>query len=482
MIKQKQIFIISAFILLAAVTFYYFKYHLPKKKNSISISVKVKNVQSGNAYLALLQGEKKIAMDTVEIMDEKIFFQLEKPMQPGMYRIILDASNYIDLVFDNKPVEMTTDLNDLVAEMIVSKSDENKQYYEYLKFIQLKNLKIFDIVFKAKELQNDSLKNKPIIDSLKKEIDLVIDEKNDFIRRLSSKNPNSFTSRIINSYILPDYDAYKKEHPEATYKNQHEFLKEHFFDHINFNDTFLLNTDVLFNSCNNYIRNYVTADGDGYRKAIDIVLSKSESNPKVHKYFLNLFIDTFEETGWESVFTYLIDQYYAQSYCETDDTKLKDLKNKSEIIKKLSVGNKIQDFQLNNDKNESVSLYSLKNKLILLFFWKSDCEYCEKSLAVLKKLHKSYHPLGFEIVAISVDTVRAIWISAIAKNEMKWINLSDFEGFKSPVCKNLYVWRTPSFYLLDQQKKIISKPVAADQIEKKMDEYFGFTHNNKTFK
>jgi len=480
--SYKKIVFILGFLASIVILYFVYTYFITNKSNEIAITIKVKGIQSKIAYLSLIQGGKKTIVDTTEIDGENIRFQFQKPLPIGLYRVIIDEGNYIDLIFDNKTVKMKTDINDLVSEMNVIKSEENKQYYEYLKFSQVKNLKIFDIVAKAKELQADTIKNTLKIDSLKKEIDLVILEKNKFITELTSKNTNTIASRIMKSYILPDFEAFKNKNPTTTYKNKNEYLGDHFFDYINFNDTILLNTDVFYNACNNYIRNFISADGNGYKKAIDMVLFKSGVNTKVNNYFLNLFVETFEESSWEDVFTYLVENYYLQSYCESDDPRAKDLKDKTEAIKKLSIGNKAPEIELKNENNKSVSLYSLNSNLILLFFWKSSCEYCEESIPKLKKLYNSYKNNGFEIIAISIDTIQTTWKDAIKKNDLKWLNVSDFKGYKSEVSKDYYVWRTPTFYLLDNYKIIISKPISVEQIEGKLEKIFGQINIDKNTK
>jgi len=452
---------------------------ISRKNNKYEITITINGIQSKKAYLSLIKGGKKIMIDTVNIDQEKIHFLFKKPIQIGLYRVILDEGNYIDLIFNNKTVDMQTNMNDVVGEMVVNESDENQQYYEYLKYSQTKNLKIFDIIAEAKVLQSDSMKNAKKIDSLKNEIDAIIFEKNRYITELTSKNPNSIASRIMKSYILPDFNEFKKKKTLTKYKNKDEFLGDHFFDNINFNDTILLNTDVFYNACNNYIRNFVSADSIGYKKAIDIVLSKSAVNIRVKKYFLDLFVETFEESSWEDVFTYLVDNYYLQSYCESDDIKVKDLKNKTEVIKKLSIGCKAPEIQLKNENNKNISLYSLKNNLILLFFWKSSCEYCEDAIPKLKKLYSTYKCNGFEIVSVSIDTIQKVWLDTIKKKEIKWINVCDFQGYKSPVSKEYYVWRTPTFYLLDRERKIISKPVSVDQIESKLENIYSYLNVDK---
>lgn len=479
---RKIIYLLISFVISIVIAIYIYANFIAIKENKIEITLNIKGLQSKQAYLSLIRGSKKIIIDTANINNEKIHFLFKDSLPIGLYRITIDEGNYVDLIFDNKKVDLKTDINDLVSQMEVKYSEENKQYYEYLKFSQTKNLKIFDIVAKAKELQSDTLKNRNKIDSLKKEIDLVVAEKNKFIIELSKKHPQSITSRIIKSYILPDFDEYRKITPSTPYKTKNEYLSDHFFDYINFNDTMLLNTDVFYNSCNNYIRNFTTPNSAGYKKAIDVVMYKSAVNAKVTNYFLNLFIETFEESSWEDVFTYLVDNYYLQSYCESDDPKAKDLKDKAEIIKNLAIGKNAPNILLKNNHNKDFSLYNSHNNLYLLFFWKSSCEFCEASIPKLKEIYNAYKNKGFELIAFSVDTVKSNWTDAINKNDLKWVNLSDFKGYESPIAKKYYVWRTPTFYLLDKDKKIIGKPYTIEQIETKLKNYYSFATIDKKTK
>ena len=51
---------------------------------------------------------------------------------------------------------------------------------------------------------------------------------------------------------------------------------------------------------------------------------------------------------------------------------------------------------------------------------------------VLIPLYKTYHPKGLEIYAISLDTDKGVWASAVKSQELPWINVCDGLGAASP--------------------------------------------------
>ncbi len=51
----------------------------------------------------------------------------------------------------------------------------------------------------------------------------------------------------------------------------------------------------------------------------------------------------------------------------------------------------------------SLSLASLRGKVVLLNFWATWCEPCEKELPAMQRLHRELSGSSFELVAVSVD-------------------------------------------------------------------------------
>jgi hypothetical protein len=53
----------------------------------------------------------------------------------------------------------------------------------------------------------------------------------------------------------------------------------------------------------------------------------------------------------------------------------------------------------------------------------------------------------------------------LKEHDFPWINLSDFSAFQSKAAKDYHIWQTPSYFLLDEEKKIHSRPISPGQIE-----------------
>ncbi len=61
----------------------------------------------------------------------------------------------------------------------------------------------------------------------------------------------------------------------------------------------------------------------------------------------------------------------------------------------IQQGQKAPDISLLDTSGQSVSLSSLKGKVVLIDFWASWCAPCRKNAPKLSELYKKYHDPGF---------------------------------------------------------------------------------------
>lgn len=52
--------------------------------------------------------------------------------------------------------------------------------------------------------------------------------------------------------------------------------------------------------------------------------------------------------------------------------------------------------------NQSITMESLKGKVVLVNFWATDCPGCIKEMPDLIKAYQEYHPKGFELIAVAM--------------------------------------------------------------------------------
>ena len=79
-------------------------------------------------------------------------------------------------------------------------------------------------------------------------------------------------------------------------------------------------------------------------------------------------------------------------------------------------------------------------------------------LPSLASWYKTNKNKGVEIVSVSLDANKDKWKKTIADNGFNWYNVNQFKIYKSPVCKDYKVKKTPTVFILDKSMKIIEKP------------------------
>ena len=60
------------------------------------------------------------------------------------------------------------------------------------------------------------------------------------------------------------------------------------------------------------------------------------------------------------------------------------------------------DVQFNTIDGKQISMASLKNQVVLVNFWATDCPGCIKEMPQLISTYKQYHQKGFEIIAVAM--------------------------------------------------------------------------------
>jgi len=90
----------------------------------------------------------------------------------------------------------------------------------------------------------------------------------------------------------------------------------------------------------------------------------------------------------------------------------------------------------------------------------------------LVRVYNKYKSKGFNIFAVSLDQKKESWTSAIAKDGLTWIHVSDLKFWDSAPAK-LYAVRTiPSNFLIDPKGNIIARNLEGAELEEKLNELF----------
>lgn len=126
-----------------------------------------------------------------------------------------------------------------------------------------------------------------------------------------------------------------------------------------------------------------------------------------------------------------------------------------EASAKLQKGNTAPVVSGISPDGKPVNLPDLKGRYVLIDFWASWCEPCRKEFPELRELYEKFHPAGFEILGVSLDTKPTLWKKAIVAEKLVWKNISEGRGFKGDIAIRYNVTEIPMNYLLNKDGTII---------------------------
>ena len=85
-------------------------------------------------------------------------------------------------------------------------------------------------------------------------------------------------------------------------------------------------------------------------------------------------------------------------------------------------------------------------------------------LPEIKRIYDQQNPKKFEVITISIDTIKSAWADFLKKGKFSWISCSDLKGWNAKVAQDYYLYATPTMFLLDKNRKILAKPIRLDEL------------------
>ncbi|MBI4746194.1 MAG: redoxin domain-containing protein [Deltaproteobacteria bacterium] len=92
------------------------------------------------------------------------------------------------------------------------------------------------------------------------------------------------------------------------------------------------------------------------------------------------------------------------------------------------VGDQAPAFSLKDMKGNTVTLDSLKGKVVFLDFWASWCDPCKEELPELELLYSKYGKDGFEVIGVSVDKSESNVAAFLKKRPVSFTILPNIKG------------------------------------------------------
>jgi peroxiredoxin len=130
----------------------------------------------------------------------------------------------------------------------------------------------------------------------------------------------------------------------------------------------------------------------------------------------------------------------------------------------LGVGQKFPGFTEQDIAGNPLSVAAYHGKVTLVDFWATWCAPCRAELPNVIATYQKYHPYGFDIIGVSLDSNRDQLTSFIQANGMDWAQFFDGQGWDNKIAKQYGVNSIPMDYLLNRHGVIIGKELRGSDL------------------
>ena len=124
-------------------------------------------------------------------------------------------------------------------------------------------------------------------------------------------------------------------------------------------------------------------------------------------------------------------------------------------------------------KTFRISDYCGRGKYVLLEFWASWCGPCRADIPHIKEAYEHYHPQGFEIISISMDTNEKAWKAAVQRENMNWLQGSDLKAFDGSLSKVYNFDGIPFCILIGPDGKVVERNWRASAMDAGLIDIYG---------
>ncbi len=463
-----RLFIYSLFLLCS--------FHSITAQNGHEIKVNLDGFDGDRLYLAYHLGDKQYIKDTTYRDPDGTFTftRKDEKLESGIYMIVIPPeNNFMELLMveSEQYFSISASVVDLVGtSKFEGNANENILFYQYLTFLNTQRTKTEGL--KARKEGSTDESDIKAAESEQEAIDELVSY---YQSRLIKDNPNSLTAAIIKANLPLDYSGLKDQSDESKWR----FTQEHWFDNIDLKDSRLLNTPLLVQKIDYFVEKLHVQRPEDIILATDRVLSLMDTDGAIFKFFLIDLLNKYAKSkivGMDAVYVHLALNYYAKGLAPwTEASQLNKIIENANALEPLLIGKTAPNLALQTKDGYTVNLHDLNGEYTVVYFWKSNCENCKKTDPDLETFFQAYKDKGVKISAICTNTnyeAQDCWDYIEKKNYNEWIHLGNPNN-DNDIWKAYNVTSTPMIYLLDRDKKILSKRISAKQLSEVMDNILG---------
>ena len=404
----------------------------------------------------LFVNNTRMKIDSVTINGKKsaiatFTFNLPENTKPGAFRATYrtEGAAFVDFFFNKEDVSFVFNPDYPNETVTFSASRENKIYQEYLN--------------KASPLQQsmDSLQVVSLKDP-NANVNALYQQKK---IKLDSIH-KSYVTQSKGMYVEPFIQATLRKNSTSVFSKVDDYMnhiKSTFFDGIDFTNKNLINSSFLTDRMLDYIffLNYSEnqrIQQELFRNSTKEVLVKI-TDLSYRQNVIEFLTDQFQAARNVEMVDHLLNDYYKKLPLQFQDQKFIDDKVTTLAAE---IGRIAPNFSW-QENGKTMDLKSLADgDQYVLVFYSTTCSHCLREIPQLHAYMKSKS--NVKVIAFALENDRIGWDS-YRGTLPGWHHVLGLEKWQNKTARTYQVNATPSYFVLNNDKKIIAKPDAINDVK-----------------
>ncbi len=401
--------------------------------------------------------------DTVQL-DKHGMAVLKKDstLAQGIYQIYFNADEHYDFLLADDQ-QFSIKLDEGSNRPTIDGATETTQFQDYINYLAKQKARFAEL-----SARQHQLKNQP--DSLaliKNEIHQLDQDVKKYQFEKGMQNRDKLIGKVLLVNHQTELDptqipAKDQANDSLKWVYEYNFRKQHYWDYFDLSDLALWHTPFVKERLDEYFNKVLLQTPDSVLPETIALIEQNRDNPELFQNITSYLVNNTIQSkmmGMENVFVALAKRYYLGGQAFWADEKTMDnIRREVALRQNNLLGNKTPDLLLEDADGEFSSLYESPTPYTLLAFWEPGCNHCKKEIPKLyDELFLKASPSQLSVYAVYTMTDKKEWTDFINEHGLSgWQNLWDPKQISE--MKALYGIRTtPSFFLLDKDKKIIAK-------------------------
>ena len=433
------------------------------------IEVSINGFEGDELYLANYYLDKQYIVDTVPYVDGRAVFTSDTGrLAEGMYLLVTPPDNdYAQLFIDaDQEFTLETSINELTAMMRVEGSEQNAAFFAYLQ--QLDALRPRADSLRAVATDSTLPQNRrDEARALVADIDERVVAEQDRIRETYADLQFGKLMRSFQEPEIPEFEGT----PDEIQRQQYLYYKDHYFDNVDLADERGLRSTYLDQKISYYLDKLVVPVPDSLNVELDYLLGEMSESPQLFRAYVSKFLNEYAASkivGQDAVYAHLGENYYMAGRTPwVDSATLAKIGENVEKLKPLLIGQPAPPLETQT-ADGAFDLYDLDASYTVLFFFDPECGVCKKQTPVMVDFARDYADEGVKVVSVCTklgQDASDCWDYVEEKEGMAENIINTNDPYHRSRFKISYdVVSTPQIYVLDENKKIVSKKIGADQL------------------